>query len=340
MTKILFCLIFILSLYLPSFSQEISIPFRPVPAQPYFESPQVTIDSAEYNTLVLRIEAKQNGTARLFWATHYDMQFNQPKSIWFSLKSGERNYYFNIPSQNPNWIGWIKGFLIYPEIDNKLIEIKQAEIIQGNLLTNIRSGWQEFWGPKGRTVIGSTINLIPSSSIFGKSVNIYIYWIIGVFFVLFLAFQLYQNKGNFNLSFENSIKKTFVLALAFWILLALNSDLNFFKIFKGNFSKYFGKTIEQKRAIAYGKDYYDFLVFAKEKLPKEPVEFGLLSSRYAASLQARIYLVPHVYIDNPDKDFLYLLLFHPSSDRTFEQKNYKTLTKLDEDKIILKRFEK
>lgn len=335
--RLLSIIILILFLQIPSLSQEIPIPFHPAQDLPYFESPQVTIDSAEYNTLFLRIESKQNGTARLFWATHYDMQFNHSKNVWFSVKAGRHGYYFNMPSQNPNWIGWVKGFIIYPEIDPKLVEIEEAKVIRGNIFTNIKSGWQEFWGPNGRVVIGSTINLIPSSSVFGRSVNIYIYWMIGIFFIIVLATKLFQSSWDLNSSLSQTLQKSFILIITCWVLLALNSDYNFLKIFKDNHSKYFGKTIEQKRAVAYGKDYYDFLAFSKENLPKEPVKFGLLSLQYAASLQARIYLVPHVYAE---KDFPYLLVFNPGAEQKVDAAKYKSFAKLNNNAYILKRIEK
>jgi len=321
-------IIIVLFITLPGFAQEITIPFHPVPNMPYFQSPELTIDSAEYDTLMLRIESKQKGTARLFWAIHYDPQFNPPKSIWFSVKRGDHDYYFDIPTQNPNWLGWVKGFLVYPETDPAKFEVKFASITRGNIGTKIRSGWQEFWGPSGRIVIGSTINLTPSSSIFGHSVNTYIYWLTAILFLLAFAWKR---------SFDTAGRWAICFALGAWVLLGINADINYFNIFRDNFSKYFGKTIEEKHAIAYGKDYYDFLVFARDKLPAEPVHFGVLSSRYAPELQPRIFLVPHVLVEPTSSKAEYLLLFNPTPEQLATAKGFRSYAQLDKNAYILKR---
>ena len=323
---------------------QINIMISHPPNTPYFIGmPEFNIDAEEFSTIVLKIKSNQSGTARLFWASSYDPQMNEPKSIWFSLDKTDyfKSYYFNVRSQNPSWIGFIGQILIFPENGPEGIELESAQAITGNFITDIKSGWQEFWGPKGRVVIGSTINVIPSSNIFGTSVNIYIYWIIGIFFVVYFLvryFQLPETKKSkaprIYLVFAETAKRTLFLSIALWILLALNADYNYFNIFKDDYSKYFGKTIEQKRAIAYGKDYYDFLVFAKEKLPKAPIQFGLLSSRYAASLQARIYLVPHIFNDALSQSS-YLLVFHPDQKELAAQKGFSLLAKLNDNAYIL-----
>lgn len=312
----------------PAMGMEIDVPFRPVPNTPYFESPRLTVDAIEHTTLVLRIKSEQSGTARVLWATHYDPQFNIPKSIWFYLKAGEHDYYFNIPSQNPSWMGWITGFLLFPDVDPSGIEIKQAKVMESGFLTNIRSGWREFWGPNGREVVGSTINVTPASTIFGRPVNVYIYWLTGIFFAAMFAWKR---------SFYAAGRYALYFALAAWVLLGLNADYNYFNIFRDNFGKYFGRSIEEKHAIAYGQDYYDFLVFAKEKLPAEPVHFGVLSSRYAPDLQPRIFLVPHVLVapDSPKAD--YLLVFAPKPDQLAMAKGFRSYAQLDKSAYILKK---
>jgi hypothetical protein len=311
-----------------SFANDIVVPFTSVPNQPYFQSAQLMVDSVENNTIILTLKSDQNGTARLFWANHYDPQFNQPKSLWFFVKSGIHDYYFNVPSQNPNWIGWTKALLIYPEFDPAGLEIKYAKIVPSSLSTNIASGWQEFWGPNGRVVVGSTINVTPASTIFGQPINIYAYWLTGIFFLLILTWQRnYLRAG----------KLTIYFSLGVWILLGLSTYHNNFGILKDNFDKYFGKSIEIKRAIAYGKDYYDFLVFVRNKLPKKPVSFSILSSRYAPELQSRIFLVPHILVDPAKDNPEYLLIFNPEPKQLELTKKYCPYAKLNQNAYILTR---
>jgi len=326
---------------------EVNLNITQPKGAPYFiGQPEINIDAEEFSTIVLKIKSNKSGTARLFWASNYDPQMNEPKSIWFSLDKTDyfKSYYFNVRSQNPSWIGFIGQILIFPENGPEGIELESAQATPGNLITNIKSGWQEFWGPRGRVVIGSTINVIPSSNIFGTSINLYIYWIIGIFFVIYFLVRYFQmpetkksKEPRIYLAFAETAKRTLFLSIALWILLTLNADYNYFNIFKDNYSKYFGKTIEEKRAIAYGKDYYDFLVFAKEKLPKAPIKFGLLSSRYAASLQARIYLVPHIF-NGALSQSSYLLVFYPDKKELAAEKGFSLLAKLNDNAYIMKRM--
>jgi hypothetical protein len=326
---------------------QINIAVSQPPNTPYFIGmPEINIDSEEFNTMILKIRSDRNATARLFWASNLDPRMNEPKTIWFYLKksSDYKEYIFNVGSQNPYWMGFVGQFVIYPEGGTGGVEIQSARVITGNLFTNIASGWREFWGPKGREVIGSTINVIPGSTIFGISINTYIYWLIGIMFTVSLAFN-YMNKPKkqkdslkaLSASFGKSLNYTILSILALWFILALNADYNYFNLFKDNFNKYFGRSIEDKRAIAYGRDYYEFLRFAKEKLPAEPAKFSVISSIYAPDLSSRIYLVPHVYTDPADKDLAYLLIFNPRPDQNYDKTNFTLFAKLNDNEYILRK---
>src|SRR3989344_4316791 len=89
---------------------EIHIKITQAPNLPYFVGqPEMNIDAEEFDTVILKIKSNKSGTARLFWASSYDPQMNEPKSLWFSLDktSGFKDYIFNVKSQNPNWVGFI-----------------------------------------------------------------------------------------------------------------------------------------------------------------------------------------------------------------------------------------
>src|SRR3989339_289071 len=246
----------------PAFGEGLSFPFQFVPQANCFQSPQLTIDSAEYDTLILRVRAEQSGTARIFWATHYDPQFNQPKSIAFFLKKGTHDYIFNIASQNPSWIGWVKGILVFPEFDPRLVEIKGAEIITGNFLTNIRSGWQEFWGPRGRLVIGSTINTIQSTNLFGRPIYSYIYWFLGLIGISYAAYLLYLKQFNW----QRIGQVLFFSLLIFWLLLEISSLFNNWLMLKNDL-KYIGKSPRDKLIMANTGDFYPFIEFCQLNIP-------------------------------------------------------------------------
>jgi len=333
--KLKVLLLFLLTLCAISWAQETPLQFAQPKNTPYLESQLINADTSEYNTVLLKIKAEQNGMAQLFWATSYDPQFNQYKTVAFPLEQGIHKYTINVPSQNPNWIGWVRKIILLP---NAPIELRSATIIKGNLFTNIASGWQEFWGPRGRVETGSTINLIPSSTIFGRSVNIYIYWIIVTAFFAFLIIYFIK-QSNISKAYQTAIRSTIILMIGFWILLTLNADYNYCNLFKNNFSKYFGKSIEEKRAVAYGKEYYDFLVFAKEKLPEEPINYRLISAKYTADLQARIFLTPHIQADRNKEKVLYLLVYQPDIKQLAAIKGYYLFKKQKDNAYIMKRID-
>jgi hypothetical protein len=350
MRILFFMLFFFITHFAPVFAWDnIDISIKQPPNAPYFIGlPEMNIDAEEFSTLILNIKSCKSGAARLFWASSYDPQINEPKSIWFYLdKSNEpKEYVFNVKSQNPNWIGFIPQVLIYPENGMKGVQVDSARAIPGNLFTTIKSGWREFWGPRGRMVVGSTINLIPSSSLFGRSINLYIYWIVILTFFSLLAYHYLQN---FKLlkdplktliqAYPKAFKQSLILMFSLWFLLAVNTDINYFNIFKSDMAVYGGKTLGQKRALIYGQDYYAFLTAAREKLPLKPAKFAIISSKYAADHQARIFLVPHVLTtDLNDKDLEYILAFHPPPAYTYYKNKFKFLIKFNADEYILRKY--
>lgn len=287
-------------LTLSVFAQDIKIDFNSVPGQPYFISPQVMLDAAEINTLILRVNSKTSGTARLFWSTSYDPQFNQPKSIWFFIGSGEKNYYFNIPSQNPNWIGWVRGVALLPETPINSIQSIQATAITGNLFTNILSGWQEFWGPRGRLVIGSTINTIQDNKIFGVSVYSYIYWLLLVMGIGIAIHELLKLRK----AWQNIGIKLFWMTIVFWTMLEISSMYSQYFLQVGQDWKYVGKSYEQKLEIANYGDFYPFMEFCQKQLPQKAT-FDFQISGVYNDIKSRYYLYPHQQIKNGD----YLIVY-------------------------------
>jgi len=326
-------------LTLPVLAEEINLPFQKNPAQNIIESPVMMIDSQANSTVILKIKASRPELARLYWVTSYDQRFDQLKSIWFSIKPGENNYYFNVASQNPYWIGWVRKLLVIPDGQGDYT-VTGGTAGPGNLLTTIASGWQEFWGPKGRVQTGFSINVTHSSPIFNTSINVYCYWLIGLVFAWALLANLIRLKPRklteLERPFLRATKAAFIAILAAWILLTINSDYNFANLFKINYQKYYGKSLEQKHAEAYGQDYYAFLKFAAQKLPKTPVYFALYSSIPSSDLAARLFLVPHVYAGDTSRKPDYLLVFFPTPDQLKQLQGLPVFARLDNNKYIVK----
>jgi hypothetical protein len=333
--KLLWILIFCICAQFTAFAREIPVSFRLAPNRPFYESADVMVDSAEYNTLILRVKSRKNGTGRLFWANSYDMRFNQPKSIWFTIKRGEKNYVFNISSQNPNWVGWARRFLVYPEFDYQNVEIIGAKVTKGNLLTNISSGWQEFWGPRGRMVVGSTINTMQSVNIFGRPIFFYIYWLLFLIFIGQLAWEvraaLIAGKGiDITELLPKAGKRLVVAIIIVWVTLEASTLVSNWNNIKGDF-KFVGKNIDEKLTIANTGDFYPFIQFCRENIP-EDATFDSRIPPYYNDIKATYYLYPIKYM----KDGEFLVVYDKQPGKEMLEK-YKPWRKFRKGAYILKK---
>ncbi|MEA3493992.1 MAG: hypothetical protein U9R38_06365 [Candidatus Margulisiibacteriota bacterium] len=316
--RILFSILVLTLLQITVLAKNIT--FHPVPNQPYLQSSQLMLDSEEYNTVVLKIKANKSGQANLFWLTSYDKGFDQRKNVQFLIKKGEKSYYLNIPSQNPNWIGWIKGLLLFPQINGK-IEISSAEIIEGNLFTNIISGWQEFWGPRGRVETGSTINTMQSSNLYGRSVFVYIYWTLFFIFIGLITWKIIVTiKNNKNLDLLELLpevgKKLVIAIIIIWALLEANTLSNNWNSTKQDFIL-IGKNINEKRTIINTGDFYPFIQFCKENIPADST-FDSRIPPFYNDIKATYYLYPIKH----EKGGEFLVIY----DKQFENELLKTYT--------------
>jgi hypothetical protein len=291
-------LLLIVNLVSLSNALEINLSFQKAEGQPYFiGQPEMNIDAEEFNTVILKIKSSRSGTAKLFWASSYDPQFNEPKSIWFFLDKSKdfKEYVFNIKSQNPNWLGFVPQLLLFPEGGTDGVEIQSGKALVGNLMTNLRSGWREFWGPRGRVIIGSTINTMQSPNLFGRSIYVYIYWIIGLITLGCFGFEVYQWSGMkkrqpFEIVISHTGKAVFLIIIVFWGLLELSSFFNNWIAFKDDL-KYFGKSYQDKLVLANTGDFYPFIEFCEKNLPLR-AKLDLRVPPFYNDIKARYYLYP------------------------------------------------
>jgi len=253
---------------------QINIQFAPQPNTPYFVGqPEFNIDAEEFNTVILKIKSTKSGTARLFWATNFDPQMNQPKSIWFFVDRSNdfKEYSFNLRSQNGYWAGYVGQLLVYPENGPEGIEVGPSQAVVGNLGTNISSGWREFWGPSGRLVIGSTINTMASVNLFGRPITVYLYWLIvlaGLGYGGYLTNKWLAKKTKEPFaSLWPQIGQGVVLTILFgWCLLEASNTFNLWQIVQQD-ARFVGKQIEEKRVLANTGDFYNFILFCQKNIP-------------------------------------------------------------------------
>jgi len=336
-SKFFFIILFILCIIKPTFADNIAISFQKVPNQPYFESQDVMIDAEEYSTVVLRLKANERGTGRLFWAISYDPQFNQPKSIWFSIRAGEHNYYLNVPSQNPNWVGWVKKLLVVPDFDPNHLEVISAQSMPGNLWSNIASGWQEFWGPKGRLIIGSTINTMQSPTLFDRPIFFYIYWLFALTLLVTAIWIIYKRfnkkqKIDPNELFKEIGKYAIILVVVFWLLLEFSSMITYGGWVKADW-KYVGKNTEQKLTLANIGDLYPFIQFCEKNIPPMAnFDMRFSPALTYSDMKTKYYLFPRQVASNSE----YLIVYEGKIN-DLDSKNYSLWKTFRKDAYIMRK---
>src|SRR3989339_180945 len=298
---------------------QIKIDFVQPPQLPYLVGqPEINIDADEFTTLSLRIKADRSTTARLFWASSYDPQLNEPKSVWFFIKKAPfpKEYVFQLKSQNPYWLGFIGQFALLPDGGSQGIEIISGKAYPTNFLTTIRSGWQEFWGPRGRLVIGSTINTIQSPNLFGRSIYVYVYWLIGGWIIGWLAWQLLRGKNR-----KTIAKQTFYIVIFFWGLLEISNMYSQYIIQVKEDWKYVGKSQAEKLALANYGDYYPFIAFCEKYLPQNST-FDFRIGGVYNDIKARYYLYPRRQVKLGDFLLVYDAMVEPTIEAAYQP--YKT----------------
>ncbi len=294
---------------LAAFADDVSLNFAKNPAYPAFESQEITLSADDYNTISLKLNCSQAGTARLLFSTTYDPQFNAQKSLWFFLSKGEHTYYFNVPTQNQNWMGFIKKIVILPDFDASTVIVSNGSLGSGNFFTTAASGWQEFWGPRGRLTVGSTINTIQCPLLFGRSIYVYIYWLlslaaVSVFCVSFYQTITAQSKKKIAINSREILKITFLqtglvvfwMAIGAWLCLQAGGFYNYALDLRGH-GKYFGKEYREQLAAANFGDFYPFIEFVEANLPKDAA-FDFQIGQIYGNIKAIYYLYPHEYHQN------------------------------------------
>jgi hypothetical protein len=332
----------ILSLFcLPVFgNQIINISMTRPPNAPYFIGiPELNnIDSDEFSTLVLRIRSNESGVARLFWASSYDPRMNEQKCILFNVGSSNnfREYVFNVKSQNRFWTGFIRQILIYPENGPEGFQIESAVAEHGNLFSDIKSGWREFWGPNSRLILGSTVNDMKATRLYGVPINWYLYVIVLLSSVLIFGYSFLKTK-DLALSWQNCGKAAVIVAIASWGFLEFSNSISQYYQLKSDFLRFGFKSLEEKRAILVGKDFYDFLGFCRENIPARSTVKVISAdpNKDFYSERAKYFLYPLNFFSK-DPECIIVINYDKSLKRVLvEYPNFRLLKKYNEGAYIL-----
>ena len=269
----------------------------------------------DYDLLIIKMTASKGGTANIFWADYQNPNFDRQRIFAFYLGSPgrQKTYYIDLSSQDKGWLRRADALLINPFPGPGSCEIGSVSIERSNLITKAIAGWQEFWGPRGRMIIGSTINTMQSPNIFGTSVYYYVYWLLAIFFVLALIYSSYRwfiggTSGNLWSVVKNALFRTLVLAFAFWCLLEASNLVTQINNAKDDFYL-FGKSLDEKRQLINNPDFYDFICFCQKAIPNDE-PFDLVAPFIYDDIKFRYYLYPHPSV----KGSKYVVVFNGTPD--------------------------
>lgn len=311
-----------------SAADEIALAFRKRPGLPSIAGlPARGIDTERFDTLIFRMRADREGTSRLRWVSSTDRRVDDAKSLWFFFHKSAvpREYVFNVRSQNPLWRGLVPGILIQPDDGPLGIEVESGRAVAGDLLSDIRSGWQEFWGPNGRLVVGSTINTIKSSNLFGRPIFIYLYGLIGLVIACSLGWAACAEPGAAPSPGRTAVRTI----LFFWLLLEFSSYHNDWLHIVEDW-RFFGMSREETLIAANTPDFFPFIEFCEKNIPPG-AGFSMRIPAYN-DIKARYYLYPR----RVEADAEYLVVYQDAPEPSLA-KRYAAFKSFRGDAYILKR---
>ena len=248
----------------------------------------------DFDLLLIKMKTTRDGVGEVSW-TSREGTFSFLKNYPFYLRrAGQFHvYYINLAAYNRDR-SRIDHLLLFPFSGPGTAVIQEFRLTKGDLREKVLAGWQEFFGPGGRMPDGFNFLVIRSPRLFGKPFILYVNYFL---LILLAAVILARSKSDFRRHF-------LLVLLACWILLELSSLLNNWISLRNDW-RYFGKSLEEKRAMINTKDYYQFLKFADKMLPPG-AGFAIYTPIIYDASRAIYYLYPRPLQSNPP----YILVFY------------------------------
>ena len=309
---------------------------------PYFVgTPQINIYADDFTTIIIRMTSNREALARVFFATSYDSQFNEQKSISFGINKSNspKEYVFNLKAQNRNWQGFIKQFIIFPEGGPGGISVESFTVCESSLKTSLISGFGEFM--QYERPVPRTINVIFGPQINGVPINAIIYHAI-LFFSFMGLLTLIFKRYNIDALLNGLIKYIVVICFFFWMLLDARILIDQIRFAEMNYQIFWGKSFKEKQALSTFqtfRDFYYFLDVCRAKLPYRALCSLLVPDGYVYyNVKACYYLYPckMVNLDNiPD----YIIVYDPQkllAGKDVVPKGYQMFAKCGEAGYIVK----
>lgn len=309
------------------------------PNTPYIVgTPQMNIYTDDFTTVIIKISSNRDVSTRLFFATSFDPQFNEPKSISFEMKRSDRpkEYIFNVRAQNKYWQGFVKQFIIFPEGGPNGISVESFSVNESSFFTSLRSGIGESM--QFEPYIPRSVNFIYGPKINGRSVNAYIYVIVLLFMAILFTVKVVNSK-EMGTSLLSTAKGTVILLCVFWVLLDLRLLLDNYRMFRLDQITFAGKSLDAKRGLTVAfPDYYNFIAYCGSKVPSGSPIALVHPSNYYYSEKAAYYLFP-TYISNEPE---YVLIYDPENSMTekingYYKSGFKFFAKFKDGELVLRK---
>lgn len=271
----------------------------------------------KHDLVIIEMKTSRSSIGEISWLVD-NKGFSKERSLlFFTSKPGKfHTYYIDLKSYAGSKV--IKKLLLFPLAGPGTTEIRTFKAVNASFPQKIIAGWQEFWGPQGRTPSGKDFLVIEPVRLFNRSIFYYLNWLIALAIVISLVRR------------QPKLAIGFILAL--WCLLEASSAVNNWHYFQKD-RKFWGKSLEEKRTIQNVRDFYGFIKFAKKKMPADSTFTLITDPKYPFSVRrASYYLYPRQW----SKHGSYLLLFDKLPNKNIA-KDHVLIGKFREGAYIFKR---
>lgn len=307
---------------------------------PYFSSPSpLALDADEYKIIIIEMStAQEYSDANILWRTSYSNDFNFAKSARISLGSKNKfhKYYVNLGIHH-EWEGMVQQLLILPISSPGEFQVECIKLERPNMVSLIVSAWQEFTAYE--TIKGVTVNTIQSQTLFGREINFWVIILLVLCFAATFAWIFYKERfdpASMIKAFRSGLYSITLLMITLWVMLEARMGMDYLKTFSLDFQTYFGKSLDEKRAIIMSPDFYGFLLFCNKALPQRS-KVVLVTSNAFFNDRAGMHLYPSII--NFDGTGDYVIVYDQDIDKE-KYKDFVLFAKYKEKEYILKRREK
>jgi len=258
----------------------------------------------ENSLLTFEMKTTAPGIATVMWANYLDQRFMPQRGYQFYLGAPNawHRYYIDLAAHEKE-LTRIDNLLINPLTGSGEAEIRGLKIAKATATGRLLAGWQEFLGPRGREVMGYSINTQPSVQLFGREIFFYLYWLVGLAIIVLLAAEFWpawrqplkkakaKSWAFYEPVFVRAVKKIFVVVLACWFVLEFSSLYTDWRNLRSDWPLV-GKSLAEKRTLVNAGDLYPFVEFCAAKLPPGAAYDYRVGGMYN-DIKMVYYLYPH-----------------------------------------------